>query len=72
MPWAFNRLALSSVAQLAILPMQDLLSLDSNHRMNTPGTMQGNWQWRFKWKQVWPGLATDLAKLVRLYGRHPD
>ena len=72
MPWAFNRLALASVARLAILPMQDLLSLDSKHRMNTPGTTVNNWRWRFDWSQVWPGLAPDLAKLIKLYGRHPD
>ena len=71
MPWAFNRLALASVAQLAILPMQDLLSLDSSHRMNIPGTTEGNWSWRFNWSQVWPNLAPDLAKLIKLYGRKP-
>ena len=58
--------------RLAILPMQDLLSLDSKHRMNTPGTTVNNWRWRFDWSQVWPGLAPDLAKLIKLYGRHPD
>ena len=69
MPWVMNRMALASVARLAMLPMQDLLSLDSMHRMNTPGTCVGNWQWRFEWSQLWPTLPGDLKKMVALYGR---
>lgn len=69
MPWVMNRMALASVARLAMLPMQDLLSLDSMHRMNTPGTVEGNWQWRFEWSQLWPTLSVDLKKIVELYGR---
>jgi len=69
MPWVFNRLALASVANLAILPMQDILSLDSSHRMNVPGTTEDNWQWRFEWQQVWPSLSADLKKLISLYDR---
>ncbi len=69
MPWVLNRMALASVARLAVIPMQDLLSLDSRHRMNTPGTTEGNWQWRFDWNQVWPTLASDLKKLIQLFGR---
>ncbi len=69
MPWDMIRMALSSVAYLAIIPMQDLLSLDSQHRMNTPGTTQGNWSWRFDWSQLWSSLPHDLHKLIRLYGR---
>lgn len=69
MPWMLNRMALSSVAGLAIIPMQDLLGLDSGHRMNTPGTTEGNWGWRFDWSQVWPELAGDLRNMVWLYGR---
>ena len=69
MPWLMNRVALASVANLAILPMQDLLCLGSEHRMNVPGTMLGNWSWRFDWHQVWPSLHADLRALVYLYGR---
>ncbi len=69
MPWVLNRMALASVADLAILPMQDILSLDSTYRMNTPGTTIGNWNWRFEWDQVWPSLARDLRKLIQLFGR---
>ena len=69
MPWVMIRLALSSVANLAIIPMQDILSLDSLHRMNTPGTMEDNWRWRFEWTQIWPSLANDLWKLNSTYNR---
>lgn len=69
MPWVLIRLALSSVANMAIIPMQDILSLDSLHRMNTPGTTQGNWRWRFEWTQIWPSLANDLWKMNASYGR---
>lgn len=69
MPWALNRLALASVSHLAILPMQDILSLDSQHRMNIPGTMENNWLWRFDWHQVWPSLSGDLRRLIEIYGR---
>jgi len=69
MPWPMIRTALASSAKLAIIPMQDLLALDSEHRMNTPGSASGNWQWRFDWDQVSPGLAGQLHELVRQYGR---
>lgn len=69
MPWPLIRSALSSVACLAILPMQDLLELDGTNRMNVPGTSDGNWRWRFKWQQVGDGLAEKLADMNRLYGR---
>ena len=72
MPWLLNRMALSSVANLAILPMQDLLALDSSHRMNTPGTTEGNWQWRLDWSMLWPSLAGDVRELISLYQRMPS
>jgi 4-alpha-glucanotransferase len=72
MPWVMNRMALASVANLAILPMQDILSLDASHCMNVPGTTEGNWLWRFDWEQLWPGLSSDLKKLIEIYGRIPD
>ncbi len=69
MPWLLIRAALASVANLAVIPMQDLLALDSRHRMNTPGTRQGNWSWRFDWEQVDEGLAARVKQLAILYGR---
>ncbi len=45
--WPLIRTALSSVSRLAVIPLQDLLDLPSDARMNKPGTVEGNWQWRF-------------------------
>lgn len=67
--WAFIRLAWSSVANTAIVPMQDLLGLDTESRMNLPGTTTGNWTWRAKNSDFTAGLAERLARLTRLYGR---
>jgi 4-alpha-glucanotransferase len=62
--------ALASVANLAIIPMQDVLELDSSHRMNVPGTIEGNWQWRFQWDQLSHERAARLAHLVKLFNRN--
>jgi len=72
MPWPLIRAALGSRANLAILPMQDVLALDGEHRMNIPGTTDGNWRWRFDWEQVTPDLPARLKHLVQLYGRAPQ
>ncbi len=69
MPWPLIRAALASRAELAIIPMQDFLALDGSHRMNLPGTVEGNWLWRFNWEQVAPGLADRIRKRVVMYGR---
>jgi 4-alpha-glucanotransferase len=69
MPWALNRAALASVANLAILPMQDILGLGQGYRMNTPGTQENNWHWRFEWPQLDDALPGRLHHLNRLYGR---
>jgi len=62
--------ALSSVAVLAIIPMQDLLGLGSEARMNIPATLGGsNWQWRMEPGQIPEGLAERLAETTHLYGR---
>ena len=63
------RLAMSSVSFLCVLPMQDLLMLDSSARMNTPGTVGDNWQWRFEWQQVKPEMIEKLERLIVLYQR---
>lgn len=72
MPWALVQSALASVARLTILPMQDILELGKGHRMNTPGTIEDNWSWRFSWDQLNPANAAELAEMIRLYGRHPE
>lgn len=61
--------ALGSVANLAIIPMQDIMELGSEHRMNTPGTTTGNWTWRFQWDQVTPERTERLRHLVELFNR---
>lgn len=69
MPWALVRLAISSTARLAVIPMQDLLELDARARMNTPGTIKGNWSWRFSWDDVDDNVHVKLHHLIQLYGR---
>ncbi|NOX08737.1 MAG: 4-alpha-glucanotransferase [Gammaproteobacteria bacterium] len=68
--WVMNRVALASVAPLVILPLQDILSLGSDHRMNIPGTVENNWQWRFEWQQIKPGLNDRLSHMINLYERN--
>ena len=70
--WGLIRLAWSSVANTAIVPMQDLLGLDSSGRMNIPGTTVNNWQWRAKEEDFTEELAKKLAKLTTLYGRSTE
>jgi 4-alpha-glucanotransferase len=69
MPWPLIRTALASRSELAIVPLQDLLGLDGQHRMNLPGTAFGNWGWRFDWGQVEADLAAKVRHLVEMYGR---
>jgi 4-alpha-glucanotransferase len=69
MPWPLVRAALASRSHLAVIPMQDVLAGDGSHRMNVPGTSDGNWRWRFDWSQVEPGLTERLMGMIRLYGR---
>jgi 4-alpha-glucanotransferase len=73
--WDLLRSAYASVCRLAITPMQDLLSLGSQARLNTPGTAQGNWQWRFSARdldRMSGGTTRYLHGLSVLYGRSPD
>ena len=72
MPWPLIRSAMMSSAQTAIFPMQDLLSLGTGHRMNTPGTVEGNWNWRFDWHQVESALAAGMQELTARYSRLSD
>ena len=69
MPWPLIKSAMASRSQLAVLPMQDLLGLDSSHRMNTPGVSDGNWRWRFNWDQVYEGLPRRMRRIIEIYGR---
>jgi len=67
--WKMVRLALSSVAQISIIPIQDLLGLDSSARMNTPGTTKGNWQWRISPSVSLESAGQKLCELTLIYGR---
>jgi 4-alpha-glucanotransferase len=67
--WDLIRAACASVADTAIHPMQDILGLGTEHRMNFPGKAEGYWEWRFDWSEVNPSHAARLLQLCRLYGR---
>ncbi len=67
--WDFIRLAMGSVAETAIFPLQDVLGLSSAARMNLPGTSQGNWQWRFEAETLTPAIRNRLKTLTRIYER---
>ncbi|MDR2693550.1 MAG: 4-alpha-glucanotransferase [Chitinispirillales bacterium] len=66
---AFIRCALASPSWLCLIPMQDVLALGGRHRMNTPGTMLGNWQWRMTQKMPIYEKLAELAELTKIYGR---
>jgi 4-alpha-glucanotransferase len=70
MPHALVDCALASPAPLSIVPMQDLLELGAEARMNRPGVAEGNWPWRFDWAQLsadfGPALRARLAQNGRL------
>jgi 4-alpha-glucanotransferase len=67
--WDFIRLALMSAADTAIIPMQDILGLGSEARMNLPGTTEGNWCWRFTPDMLTREIKARLKKLTALSGR---
>ncbi len=67
--WSFIKLAWSTVADVAIAPMQDILRLDSDSRMNFPGKASGYWKWRYSKAMLTTKHAEDLLRLTQLYGR---
>jgi 4-alpha-glucanotransferase len=67
--WGLIALAHASRAALAILPAQDVLSLGSEHRMNRPGTAEGNWRWRLRRGQFTDELAARLRESTEAAGR---
>ena len=69
MPWLLMSLALASVGRMAIIPMQHLLALGNEHRMNMPGTTNNNWMWTFSWDQIEPQLANSVRALLTKYHR---
>jgi 4-alpha-glucanotransferase len=69
MNWVFIRAILASVADMAIIPLQDVLGLGSEARMNLPGTSSGNWRWRFTADQLTPGIGARLRELTVIFDR---
>jgi 4-alpha-glucanotransferase len=67
--WELMRAALGSVAKVAIIPMQDVLGLGAQARMNQPAKQAGNWRWRMRPGQIDNRLAEKLRKLTWIYGR---
>lgn len=68
----FIRLALGSVADYCIIPLQDVLGLGPEARMNLPGRASGNWQWRYSAGVLDDELAAGLREQVEMFGRLPD
>ena len=70
--WDIIRLTMSSVANLCITPMQDLLNLDGKARINTPSTLGGNWTWRMEKNQFDAQTVKRLKRMTWLYERLPE
>ena len=69
--WKLARLALASRARLAIVPLQDVLVLGSEARMNHPGRADGNWSWRFRPEMLGAWHLSRLREMTELYNRQP-
>ena len=67
--WVLIRAVLASVAEISIVPLQDVLGLGSEARMNLPGTVSGNWKWRYRADALTHEAAERLRELTVLYGR---
>lgn len=65
------RLAMGSVADTVIVPLQDVLALGSEARMNVPGRPEGNWAWRFRWDMIRDHHAAQLRQMAEVYERAP-
>ena len=65
------RLALASVGNLAIVPLQDVLGLGQEARMNYPGKPKGNWQWRYAADLLTEEITGRLREMTEIYGREP-
>ncbi len=67
--WAMIGALSQSVANTLLIPLQDIMGLDSAHRMNTPGQASGCWRWRFEWAQIDATLAHQLKTMASAHGR---
>jgi 4-alpha-glucanotransferase len=70
--WDLIRLALSSIANQAIIPLQDLFGLGTEARMNFPSIAEGNWQWRYPGEWLSSELSDRLKNLTIRFGRAPN
>jgi len=70
--WAFIRLAQASVASLSVVPLQDVLGLGSEARLNTPSVSEGNFRWRYQPGALTRDLAEKLAVLAEVSDRLPQ
>ena len=64
--------AYQSVANIVVIPMQDILNLGTEARMNFPSKLGGNWMWRFTWSQVDNDLSRKYLELTKLYQRNEE
>jgi 4-alpha-glucanotransferase len=69
--WDMMRLAFASVADLAVVPMQDIMRLGTASRMNLPGKADGNWSWRYVRRELTESHLAGLKTMVQNYGREP-
>jgi 4-alpha-glucanotransferase len=69
--WDLIRLAMSSIANMAIMPLQDVLGLGEDARMNFPSKAEGNWAWRYDPNTLTQEMRDRLRTLTRLFGRAP-
>ena len=70
--WDLIRLALSTVANQAIIPLQDVLGLGTEARMNVPSFGEGNWEWRYQPDALTEELSDRLKTLTETFGRAPQ
>jgi len=70
--WDLIRLAYSSVANLAMIPLQDFLDLGADAQMNRPSTSEGNWKWRYRAEILTDQLRDRIKTLAYTYGRTPN
>jgi 4-alpha-glucanotransferase len=67
--WEMIRTLMVSVADTVIFPLQDVMGIGTEGRMNLPGTSSGNWRWRYRAEELTLGLAARLREMVRVYDR---
>jgi 4-alpha-glucanotransferase len=67
--WELIRLAMMSTAATAIIPLQDVIGLGAEGRMNRPAKQRGNWRWRFGWNDLDRGKSARLRQMTETYGR---